>query len=182
MSETIQNKTNSITLNQYLKNFSKDELIREILELSKTFGSVKDYYQIKLSPQKELLISEKYKKIIQNEFFPTRGIGKARLSVAKKAIVDFIKVSETPTSVVDIMLFYVEQGVKFTNAYGDINEPFYESMEKMYEVAVECMSKHKIKEAFKERCRKIVEDTSDMGWGFYDNLEQLYRDAFKGLD
>lgn len=39
------------------------------------------------------------------------------------------------------MLFYVEQGVEFTNEYGDINEQFYISMEDMYERALKLMEK-----------------------------------------
>ena len=35
------------------------------------------------------------------------------------------------------MIQYVENGVKFTNAFGDIDEPFYYSMESMFEKALE---------------------------------------------
>ena len=46
---------------------------------------------------------------------------------------------------IDIMLFYIEQGVKFTLAYGDINEAFYSSMEGMYEKALSAMNKLDVK-------------------------------------
>jgi Family of unknown function (DUF6155) len=76
------------------------------------------------------------------------------------------------------MLFYVEQGVKFTNAYGDIDESFYNSMESMYEKAVEWIIKYEIQDVFKERCMRIVKDTSSVGWGFYDALSDIYSGAF----
>ncbi len=168
-----QNSPNLTALKQYLKNSSKEELISDISELFKRFDSVKDYYQIKLSPQEETEVRAKYKKIIENQFFPTGGIGKAKLSVAKKAVTDYKKIGDTPVGVADIMLFYVEQGVNFTNAYGDIDEPFYNSMESMYEKVVEWIVRYEIQDIFKARCVKIVEETSGIGWGFHDFLNDI---------
>ena len=127
---------NLTALKRYLKARSKEELTGEISELFKKIPAVKDYYQVKLDPQAEGQVAEKYQKIIQDEFFPARGFGKARLAVARKAVNDYKKIAVSPASVADIRLFYVEQGVKFTNAYGDIDEPFYNSMEGMYEKAI----------------------------------------------
>ncbi|MGL4376912.1 MAG: DUF6155 family protein [Microcoleaceae cyanobacterium] len=173
-----QQKINLTILKQYLKNASQEELILDITELFKNFPAVKDYYQIKLYPQEEKEIAAKYKKIIEEQFFPSRGFGKAKLSVAKKAISDYKKVGQSQAALIDIMLFYVEQGVKFTNAYGDIDEQFYLSMEGVYEQVVEIIIKANLKDIFQERCQKIMEDTSDIGWGFHDMLTEIYEEAF----
>jgi hypothetical protein len=173
-----QPKINLTTLKQHLKNCSQEELISDIAELFKKAQIVQEYYQIKLYPQDEQQIADKYKKIIEDEFFPTRGLGKARLKVAKKAISEYKKVSKTDVCSIDIMLFYVEQGVKFTLAYGDIDEPFYISMESMYEKAIEEIIKYGLKDIFQKRCRQIVENTSGIGWGFHDALSDMYEDAF----
>jgi hypothetical protein len=178
VTKVAQNSPSLTVLKQHLKNCSKEELISDISELFKKFNSVKDYYQIKLSPQEETQVGAKYKKIIEDEFFPARGFGKAKLSVARKAITEYRKITETPVDTADIMLFYVEQGVKFTNAYGDINEPFYNSMESMYEKAVKWIVKHEIQDVFNERCMRIVKDTSGIGWGFHDALSHMYSDSF----
>ena len=74
------------------------------------------------------------------------------------------------------MLFYVEQGVKFTLAYGDIDEAFYLSMEGMYEQALSTMKKLDLENTFEERSRKIVTDTSRIGWGFHHTLHEIYED------
>jgi Family of unknown function (DUF6155) len=174
-----QPKINLTTLKKHLKTLSQAELITNISELYKRFQPVKDYYQIQLAPQDETQVAAKYKKIIEDQFFPTRGYGKAKLSVAKKAITEYKKVTKTATGLIDIMLFYVEQGVRFTDAYGDIDEPFYISMETMYEKAVKEIIKHGQKDIFQKRCYKIVSDTSDMGWGFHDTLSEIYEDAFQ---
>ena len=140
---------------------------------------MKDYYQIKLSSSSgDTEVIAKYKKIIEDEFFPARGYGRAKLSSAKKAISEYKKISESPTDIADITIFYVEQGVKFTNAYGDIDEPFYNSMESMYEKAIDWLIKYEIQDLFQDRCKKIVKDTSGIGWGVHDMLGDLYSRAF----
>ena len=174
-----QPKINLTTLKKHLKTRSQAELIADIAELYKRFQPVKDYYQIQLYPQDENQVAAKYKKIIEDEFFPARGFGRARLSGAKKAITEYKKVNKTIVGLIDIMLFYVEQGVKFTDAYGDIDEPFYISMETMYEKAVSEIIKHRQKDTFQKRCDKIVLDTTEMGWGFHDTLSEIYEDAFQ---
>ena len=173
-----QSKLSLTALKKYLKTCSQEELTAEISALYKGVPAVKDYYQVKLHPQSELQVAEKYKKIIENEFFPTRGFGKARLSVARKAVNDYKKLTASAASVADIKVFYVEQGVRFTNAYGDIDEPFYNSMESMYATALEWIAKHDLQKEFQSRCKAIVCDTSGIGWGFHDGLNDLYTEAY----
>ena len=173
-----QQKINLTDIKQYLKKASQEELISDVTELFKKFPAVQDYYQIKLYPEDEQEIAAKYKKIIEDQFFPSRGLGKAKLSVAKKAISDYKKVCQNQATLIDIMLFYVEQGVKFTNAYGDIDEPFYLSMEGVYQQVVEIIIKANLKDIFEQRCRKIMKDTEDIGWGFHDMLTEIYEGAF----
>lgn len=84
-------KINLTTLKQHLKQASKDDLVEEISELFKTSPGVKEYYQLKLSPETEQSVGENYKQKIENEFFPKRGFGKGRLSVARKAVNDYKK-------------------------------------------------------------------------------------------
>jgi len=169
---------NLTILKKYFKDCSKQDLEKDITEIFRKYPAIKEYYQTKLLPQADAEIIAKYKKIIENEFFPTRGYGNAKLSVAKKAIADYKKICQFPENLIDMMLFYVEQGVKFTNAYGDINEAFYNSMESMFAKAVELICKQDLKDSCEQRCQKIVGDTGDIGWGFYDTLSEIYNDNF----
>jgi Family of unknown function (DUF6155) len=175
-----QPKITLTTLKKYLQLRSQDELISDIAELYKRFKPVKEYYQIQLCSGNDTQIIEDYKKIIKNEFFPSRGLGRAKLSIAKKAISNYKKVAGSASNVIDLMLFYVEQGIKFTHTYGDIDEPFYYSMESTYAQAIKDMAKFGLKDAFQKRCYKIVQDTKDMGWGFHDMLQEIYTDEFYG--
>lgn len=167
-----------LSLTQYLEALSANELISEIKELHKLFQPVREFYQVKLSDtgEKELLV--KYKKIIKDEFFPDRGFGKMRLSTARKAVSDFSKLSNNSVNIADIMLFYVEMGVEFTNNYGDINEAFYSSMENMYNKTADYITARQLDEKFIERFKQIVRDTSNIGWGFGDYIEETFYSYF----
>ncbi|MFZ0255535.1 MAG: DUF6155 family protein [Gammaproteobacteria bacterium] len=165
-------------LKSYLSGKTEKQLAGEITELFRQFSAVRDYYTSKLNSAGSADILEKYKNIIRNEFFPTRGFGKARLSVARKAVNDLRKVATSKHQVADIMLFYVEQGSRFTNEYGDIDERFYTSMESMYESALQFIADNSMQSDLQGRCALIVENATD-GWGFYDSLSALH-DEFLG--
>jgi len=169
------------TLKTYLSQRTKEELMDEITDLFSKFEMVKDYYQEK-SGVEEGKILEKYKSQITHEFFPVRGFGKARLSVARKAVTDFKKLSKSKEELADLMLHYVEMGVRFTNEYGDIDEPFYNSMESMYENVLKLIAEEELQAPFQYRCNKIVTDTNGIGWGFHDALGDMYYDAFEHVD
>ena len=72
------------------------------------------------------------------------------------------------------MICYVEVGVRYTNEFGDINENFYSSMEKMFEQALKFIVSNNLSTHFQDRCLDIVEDTANIGWGFHDELSALY--------
>jgi hypothetical protein len=166
-------------LKRHLKQRSHDELIADIATLFKKFDAVQEYYQIQLDETSTEEIVDRYKAIIKREFFPERGYGQARLSVARKAITDCKKVVTSHQSIADLMLYYVEMGVEFTAAYGDIDEPFYSSMEGMYEHVSKLIVEHNLQDQFETRCKKILRKTSGMGWGFPDALQTIYDEHFE---
>lgn len=73
-----------ISLKEYITNLSPAELEEELLTLITRFPEVKQYYQIRLDTDQEQTIPDKYKKQVKHEFFPDRGFGHARLSIARK--------------------------------------------------------------------------------------------------
>ncbi|BCS96658.1 hypothetical protein DSLASN_22900 [Desulfoluna limicola] len=161
-------------LKNNLKTLSKEELIKEISELFKKSTFVKEHYINKFYSKSSLEILNKYKRIIKNEFLPTNGFGKARLSVAKKAISDFSKVSNNTEFIAELMIYYVEVSVEYTNTYGDITESFYNSMEGMYDKALNLIMSEDHIDKFQKRCFKILEDSEDTGWGFNEQLTEIF--------
>lgn len=164
-------------LKKYLKTLTKEELINHIVDLDNKYKPVQEYHQVYLASDLTDFI-EKQKKIIENEFFPTRGLPKMRLSVARNAISNARKMEFPPEAMADLMLVYVETGVRFTSDFGDIDEPFYDSMEKMYRDALIFIHIEGLQEKFKKRAWEIVEKTADTGWGFHDTLGDFYYEYY----
>ena len=159
-----------------LKNLDKEKLLELVADLYKKNKSVKEYLDFFVSPnEKELFL--KYKDKVYEAFYPKRG-DRFKLSDGKKAISDFKKLDASKELLAELMLFYVETGVEFTNEYGDIDEPFYNSVESVYSNALKLMSKEKILDKFADRAKEVVADTCDIGWGFHDNLSDVYGDYY----
>ncbi len=165
-------------LRKYLESKSHTDLVNDIVLFFYQFDGVKEYYSAHLGHGFSQELLDKYKTVIRIEFFPTRGFGQARLAIARKAINDYKKVSRNLLGLIDLMLFYVEMGVRYTNQYGDINEAFYTSMESVYEGVLKQIAANDLYEQYRTRCHKIVTDTSGIGWGFHDALSDMYHDTF----
>lgn len=170
-------KSQEPTLSELKKELSKmtqKQLVNQIASLYQRFDSVKEFYSISVFSD-ELAVLEKYKDIIKDEFISARtGFPKMRLSVARKAISDYIKLSSSTLHIADLMVLYVESGVECTQDYGDIDEKFYTSMEAMYERATKYIHKENLGSTFESRLEDIVNETAGMGWGFHDQLADTY--------
>jgi hypothetical protein len=169
-------------LKRFLNSLPKDRLVNQVVDLWATLPQVKDYYEAKVRPENEENVRQKYRAIVEREFYPARGYGGAKLAVARKAVMDYKKIAASAEGVADLMIFYVEMGVRFTNDYGDIGEAFYSSMQSMYASALEWIVKHDLKPQFEARCAAIVQDSYDSGYGFYDEVSDMFEEVFGALD
>lgn len=165
-------------LKKHLRKKSDTELVEEISDLYKKFDVVKEYYRASFFNDDEAVL-QKYKDVITEEFFPRslHADPKARLSIARKAVRDYKKVSCSDSGYAEIMLHYVEIGIEFTNTYGGIDSPFYSSMANMYFDAADFIKNHSMETLFQKRLYKMVLDTQDCGWGFHDSLAETYFDV-----
>lgn len=155
-----------------LGKLEKSALIEIISDLYKKNKSVQEYLNFYIKPDEDGLF-EKYRAKVYEAFFPKRGFG-YNLKQGKQSITDFKKLGPSAESLADLMLFYVETGVKFTGDYGDMNETFYNSMESTYANALKIIYKERLLEVFKQRSMQILDDTRDMGWGFHDSLSDTF--------
>lgn len=163
-------------LKKEIKKLDKNKLIELISDLYKKNKSVKEFLDFYVSPNEKELFG-KYRDKVFEAFYPKRGFG-IKLKDGKKAISDFKKFEPSSELLADLMLFYVKTGVDFTNDFGDINENFYSSLEKMFVEALTLMRNNDLLEKFSKRTGKIVEDTSGIGWGFHDYLADVYFDFY----
>jgi hypothetical protein len=159
-----------------LKKLDRDKHINLIADLYKKNKSVKEFFDFYINPDEAELFNKYRKKVIE-AFYPKRGIG-FTLKDGKKAISDFKKLGTSTDFLADLMLCYVEYGVKFTNDFGDINENYYSSLESTYLQALTLMKKEDLLDKFAGRAKNIVDDTKNIGWGFHDFLSDIYDDFY----
>ncbi|PSR11596.1 MAG: hypothetical protein DA408_20075 [Bacteroidetes bacterium] len=164
-------------LNKYLGTLSDKELIKEIKKLYDKFPAVQAYYGMELSPNTEAMVAE-YKQRIREEYFPKRGYGRARNSVSNKVIADFRKVAIHKKDMVDLLLSRTEVMLEFTNAYGDIEATFYNSLISSFKKACAMIEQESLHKYYRVHCQELVSSASNLGWGVHEQLKHLYRQCF----
>jgi hypothetical protein len=157
-----------MSLKSDLAKLDKKALIEIIADLGKKNKAVQEYLSFYFKPDEDGLF-EKYKTKVYEAFFTKRGYG-YNLKQGKQAISDFKKLGPSEDLVADLMLFYVETGVEFTNDFGDIDATFYSSLESTFSAALKIMKKEDVLDKFKDRAARILKDTRNIGWGFHDVL------------
>lgn len=163
-------------LKKELESYDKKRLIDLISELYDKNKSVKEYLEYLLNPNEKATL-EIYKIKVREAFYPKRGFG-VKLVNGKKAISDFRKLNPSAESIIDLLMCYVESGVKFTNDYGDIDEGFYSSIENVFHDAMNWIDENGLHDNFKNRALEILNKTEDIGWGFHDTLLEFYFEIY----
>lgn len=165
---------------KYIKSLDEKGLYKELQKLYSKIPEVAKYYELELSPDTTKIVAE-YKKKLKNEYFPSRGYGKARSSISRRIVLDFKKISVHPSDLIDLWLYRTEMMVKYTMSYGDIDEPFYNSLVTGYEAACKIIEKERLQQHYAIYCKEVVEPLSDIGWGVHDDCMEVYED-YIGLD
>lgn len=102
-----------LTLNELKKRLvikTNAELIEEIIQLYKKFPVVKEALQSSLFDD-ETETLKKYKDIINKEFIGRgNSFPKMRLSVARKAVTEFKKISQSTHNIADLMIWLRRSG------------------------------------------------------------------------
>ena len=162
-------------LKKYLANMPKDHMIDFILEMYSNSKSIKEYIDHFLNPEVGADVFEKYKKVIEKEFYP-RNVMNAGLkySVAKKAIKEFADLKPVPIFLSELMLYLPELASKFTHDYGDMTEQYYISAENNFNAALSFIAKHGLLDHFKNQAMRCLQYASNCGYGFGDAMRDIY--------
>jgi hypothetical protein len=81
-----------------------------------------------LAPYKELISKAVYPDVMRNRPF--------QIAVAKSAISQYKRAIGDDRGLLELMVYFVEEGNQFTVDCGDIDEPFYLAMLRMYDAAI----------------------------------------------
>lgn len=169
----MENKKLKSTLNKQ----SKEELVDIIDDLYKKYKPVKDYFDFKKYIDKENLLKE-YKAKINEGFYPPKGWA-VKLSKPLREIKEFKSHEPDAEPIIELMLYYVESGIAFSNKFGNMVENLFESMEEVYSEALNLLQENQLLDKYNKRCLKIVNASKNTGWGFYGVLKEIYFDYFK---
>jgi hypothetical protein len=101
-----------------------------------------------------------------------------RFSVAKKAIADFAALNPPPKLLADLMVTLAENACQFTHDYGDMTEQFYNSAFSNFERALKFLKKEGLLDDFKLRCKRCTEYAEYCGYGFQDEIEDLFDEYY----
>lgn len=157
-------------LKKELQLLTKEQLIEQILDLYDKNKVVKEFYNFYLDPQSENVFAEKYISIIRKEFSKDYP----KFSVAKKAISDFKSLSPSPDSLANVMMVLPESACEFTYVYGDMEESFYSAAYNNFSVVLKFIKQNELLEQFKKRVEQCVKWASTCGYGFADEIEDVY--------
>jgi hypothetical protein len=161
-----------------------NELIGQIKDLYALSGENRRFLESRFSVEAEQVeaILAEYKQEIEYCFFGKRDIPdeSPRLRDARSLIREYRKATKDTQGTLDLMLHYVETGTELTNTYGDIDAPFYNSLESMLTEFCEGIFKSSDpKQAYNQfynRLDDLKNAVSDIGWGYSDEVWEILVD------
>jgi hypothetical protein len=171
------------TVKSAVAKLSRDELLALVAELYRLSKQNQTFLHARFADAEAA--KEDCKKMIAECLYPDVLRDRPlQVAKAKKAVVDFCTAVAEPVAHADLMLFFVEQGNAFTVDYGDIDAGFYNALLTMGRRAVKtiCGLPKNLQEPFRERLAVIVRSSSGIGWGYHDELAEIYRTAFPDRD
>ncbi len=155
------------------------QLVRLIADLYRSSKENQAFLHARLSVGDDPL--GPYKKTINECMYPgTYSNRPIQVSKAKRAISSYSKARGDPLGEAELMILFVECGNNFTVNFGDIDQAFYDALNRMYQRAIGKVLAlpEEQRSEFKDRLEAIMSSSSDVGWGYHDMLSDDYYEAF----
>ena len=148
------------------------DLFRQLYMLSSDNAELIDS-QFKSARGDKLL--DEYRQKIILEFFPLRESDESSLRMGwmKSLIRDYRKGTNDLAGTAELMVTFQEQGMRFTMAYGDIDERFYDSLLSGMNDLIKMLTKEapEVFPVFRDRLIEIVRTVfGRIGWGYSDGM------------
>jgi len=100
----------------------------------------------------------------------------------RKAISYYRQTTGDEDGVLELMIHYLERGTQYTVDYGDMWESFYDDLSEMgFEIVEEIKKKNPgsdFLETIEPRFREIGDLSRNIGWGFGDDMAEIYSALF----
>lgn len=163
-----------LEVKNYIKSLERCSLEELVMDLYSARKEAKEYLEYVIKPDDNVKL-EKYRRIIMNEFYPSRGDAKFRFSICRKAVFEFKSLDPLPELLADLMLCIPEYASQIAK-WGDLWEQFYIATENNFEAAMKFISQHQLQSQFQERIDTILKNCESSGWGFPDTMWDIYYD------
>ncbi len=160
-----------------LSNLTTKELIEIIEEMQQKFDVVDDFLQAKFSKENTDLL-KKYKKKISKGFEPDDLAGDFDIESAYEAIESFRKLKTKPEELAEILFHFINEGIQFYDDYGDIDDDILEDMLDYYKETLIMLKENNLLESFKIQCLDLVKRSKNSGYGFGDDINDLYYEYY----
>jgi hypothetical protein len=171
MTNANKNSANWSTVRRQIATWEKPALLALLKDLYETAAVNRDFINARCNAgQSGGQTLEKYRTKIVEQFFPERGFGKLKLGEARKAIRDYRKATGNIFGTAELLLTYVENGARFTQQFGDIDERFYDSVESVLNELAALLrgEARELYPQFSHRMARLELITDGIGWGFHD--------------
>lgn len=174
MGKTTAKDLTIAQLKKILTEKSKEEIIYFLANLYKYSPSVKQAVNINFNPQycEKLLVEAQAK--IDKLCFPNTKSGlpyNFSISGIKSIVKNFNNVCNDDELIARLNLHCAKNLIEFTNTFGDIDESFYNALERyFYDAAIIIGSYDDMYEKYFQSLENLWEQTYDVGWGLYDEL------------
>ncbi len=131
-----------------------------------------------ITGQRDDRLLENYRQRIEDAFFAGDEWGMPQtpnMLVTARLITGYRQATSDILGTLDLMLTFVETGTRFTQEFGDIDEPFYEGLELMLADFRDLLLAHPdlyAKAGLAQRLVKLQRDAGWLGWGYGDYVTE----------
>jgi hypothetical protein len=116
-----------------------------------------------------------YRERIERAFYTRGGRPQLKLAEGRKAIREYQAATEDPAGSLELMMTFVETGTRFTSEFGDIDEPFYNSLSSVLHEMDRILKSEQGPELYqgiRERVLALPKLAGRIGWGYGDEIRE----------
>jgi hypothetical protein len=115
-----------------------------------------------------------YRERVERAFSTRGGRPQLKLSEGREAIREYRAATGDPAGGLDLMLTFVETGTRFTFEFGDVDEPFYNSLSSVLHEMDQILKGdggRGLYQGIRERVLELPELAENIGWGYGDEVQ-----------
>lgn len=167
----------SAAIKKELNRLDKDQIIDLVLDIYKKSKTAKLHLDFFANPDERSLLETYRQRIIQA--FPSIRGKKIKIKKAKEAIVEFKKLGCSADLVADLMFFYVEYCIHFSNRSGYVTKAFLSSVASGYATAILHIDNDELRLSFKDRAFQVLRIQLHADSEFIETLTLIYKKIYR---